>query len=107
MIIYKNLILVIALILGLAFTLSLTSFGRRRSMSLGLALTSLIGGFYVLIVVILKAAEFSRLDLRLYGEDPFELALPASLALSFSLLTSIISITRIISGESRSRASRV
>ncbi len=95
MIIYKNIILVIDLILGFAFALSMTSLGRRRFASLGLALVSMIGGFYVLIVVLLKAAEFSRLDLRLYGEDPYELAFPAALALTFSLLTSIISIARI------------
>ncbi len=75
--------------------------GRGRPVALRLALVSLAGGFYVLVILAFKVAEFSRLELREYGEDPYMLATPASIALSLSLLTSVISILRVARMESK------
>lgn len=68
-------ILLIIIVAGLAFILSLSSLGRKRAVALGLAAVSLVGGSYILILLAFKVAEFARLELRQYEEDPYRLAL--------------------------------
>jgi hypothetical protein len=86
-------VIVVIIVLAVVLIVTFTSIGRKRLVALGLALTSLAGGFYTLSILAFKAAEFSRVDLRLYGEDPYALALRAAIALSLSVVTSAITLS--------------